>query len=160
VSILPILLGAAFAGLIIALWVRSKAKQQRRSEALTRLLDLADEMEALLNASQKKMQAMQTVVERVPSDIGALANASLDSNDKILAVKRDLLQHRLWIQQNSQTATQAEIDQACAALQRARDRIAEQIQALDAAGIDLVEATAGNELGEREPASLKRGGAE
>ena len=140
----------------LLLWYQ-RGKAKRRSNGLFRLLDLADDMERLLNLSQKRMQAMQTVVGRVPSDIGAVATAALDSSEKIKAVKRDLLQHRLWIQQHSETASQQEIDNACTALTRSRDRIAEQLQALENAGADLAQATASTEqAAEREPASLRR----
>jgi hypothetical protein len=155
-----VLISSILLGLIILvsllLWYQ-RGKAKRRSNGLFRLLDLADDMERLLNLSQKRMQAMQTVVGRVPSDIGAVATAALDSSEKIKAVKRDLLQHRLWIQQHSETASQQEIDNACTALARSRDRIAEQLQALENAGADLVQATASTEqAAEREPASLRR----
>lgn len=154
------LISSILLGLIILvsllLWYQ-RGKAKRRSNGLFRLLDLADDMERLLNLSQKRMQAMQTVVGRVPSDIGAVATAALDSSEKIKAVKRDLLQHRLWIQQHSETASQQEIDHACTALTRSRDRIAEQLQALENAGADLVQATASTEQAAgREPASLRR----
>ena len=150
-----ILLGLIILVCLLLWYQRGKAK--RRSNGLFRLLDLADDMERLLNLSQKRMQAMQTVVGRVPSDIGAVATAALDSSEKIKAVKRDLLQHRLWIQQHSETASQQEIDNACTALTRSRDRIAEQLQALENAGADLAQATASTEqAAEREPASLRR----
>lgn len=150
-----VLLGLIILVSLVLWYQRSKAK--RRSDGLFRLLDLADDMERLLNLSQKRMQAMQAVVGRVPSDIGAIANAALDSSEKIKAVKRDLLQHRLWIQQHSDTASQQEIDNACTALTRSRDRIAQQLEALENAGADLVQATANTEqAAEREPASLRR----
>ncbi len=150
-----ILLGLIILVSLILWYQRGKAKH--RSDGLFRLLDLADDMERLLNLSQKRMQAMQTVVGRVPSDIGAVATAALDSSEKTKAAKRDLLQHRLWIQQHSETASQHEIDNACTALARSRDRIAEQLQALENAGAELVQATASTEqAAEREPASLRR----
>ena len=154
------LISSILLGLIIlvslVLWFQ-RGKAKRRRDGLFRLLDLADDMERLLNLSQKRMQAMQTVVGRVPSDIGAVATAALESSEKIKAVKRDLLQHRLWIQQHSETASQLDIDNACTALARSRDRIAEQLQALENAGADLVQATASTEqAAEREPASLRR----
>jgi anion-transporting ArsA/GET3 family ATPase len=153
--LIPALIIGIFAILAFIIWRRAQLEKQRR-RGLLRLLDLADALESLLNQIQKKMQAMQTVVERVPTDIGAVANASLDSAEKIKVVKRDLLQHRLWIQQNGETASQQEIDTACTALERSRDRIAEQLQALEAAGADLAEATASNDQADREPASLRR----
>jgi len=154
--LIPLILLGLIVVASIALWLQRK-KAKRRSDGLFRLLDLADDMERLLNLSQKRMQAMQAVVGRVPSDIGAIASAALDSSEKIKAVKRDLLQHRLWIQQHSDTASQQEIDDACTALTRSRDRIAQQLEALENAGADLVQATASTEqAAEREPASLRR----
>ncbi len=156
--LIPLILLGLIVLVSLVLWqYRKKAK--RRSVGLFRLLDLADDMERLLNLSQKRMQAMQAVVGRVPSDIGAIASAALDSSEKIKAVKRDLLQHRLWIQQHSETASQQEIDDACTALTRSRDRIAEQLNALENAGADLLQATESTEqAAEREPASLRRSG--
>lgn len=154
------LIPSVLLGLIIlvslVLWNQRRAGK-RRSKGLFHLLDLADEVENLLNVSQKRMQAMQTVVGRVPSDIAATAKAALDSSEKIKAAKRDLLQHRLWIQQHSENASQQEIDNACTALTRSRDRIAEQLQALENAGADLAQATASTEQAAgREPPSLRR----
>jgi hypothetical protein len=154
--LIPLASLALITVILFLLW-QQRSKAKRRSDGLFLLLDLADDMERLLNLSQKRMQAMQAVVGRVPSDIGAVATAALDSSEKIKAVKRDLLQHRLWIQQHSETASQLEIDNACTALARSRDRIAEQLEALENAGADLVQATATTEqAAEREPASLRR----
>ncbi|MEO8003033.1 MAG: hypothetical protein ABI644_14240 [Arenimonas sp.] len=154
--LIPLILLGLIVVASFVLWQQRK-KSKRRSDGLFRLLDLADDMERLLNLSQKRMQAMQAVVGRVPSDIGAIASAALDSSEKIKAVKRDLLQHRLWIQQHSDTSSQQEIDDACTALARSRDRIAQQLEALENAGADLVQATASTEqAAEREPASLRR----
>jgi len=137
------------------LWVRHL--QTRRQKSLTRLLDLADEVERLLNRTQERMTAMQPLVERVPADIGAVAQASLGSNLPIREAKRDVLQHRLWIQKHGLTASQSEIDTACEALDRARARIASQLEELENAGADLARATeAANEAAQREPATLRR----
>ena len=137
------------------LWYRHV--QARRQKSLTRLLDLADEVERLLNRTQERMTAMQPLVERVPADIGAVAQASLGSSLPIREAKRDVLQHRLWIQKHGLTAGQAEIDTACEALDRARTRIASQLEELENAGADLARATeAANEAAQREPATLRR----
>src|SRR6187549_436247 len=90
----------------------------RRQRTLSRMLDLADEVEALLDRSAQRMAAMRPLVERVPADIAAEAAASLQGALPIREAKRDVLQHRLWIQQNSDSAEQAELDKACAALAR------------------------------------------
>ena len=71
--------------------------------------------------------------------------------------KRDLLQHRLWIKHHGQDARQAELDTACAALVRARDRLAGGLAELEHAGAELAEATEASErAAEREPATLRR----
>ena len=131
--------------------------RRRRDRTLSTLLDLADEVEALLDRSQARMQALQAVVGRVPADMAAVAQASLDGPLPVREAKRDLLQHRLWIQQNAATARQAELDAAREALARARDRLAGQLAQLEQAGAELAAATAASvAAAEREPAALRR----
>ena len=130
---------------------------RRRERTLVRLLDLADEMQALLDRSQDRMQSLQAVVGRVPADIAAVARASLDGTGPIREAKRDVLQHRLWIQQHGASASQRELETACDALDRARGRLASQLQELEQAGAELAEATAASaEAARREPPALRR----
>ncbi len=132
-------------------------KSRRRQSTLTRMLDLADDVERLLDRSQERMASLQSVVGRVPSDIGAVAQASLESSLPIREAKRDVLQHRLWIQKHAQTASQHELDEACAALDRVRQRLGGQLNELELAGAELASATAAAaEAAQREPAALRR----
>ncbi len=152
------LLFAGLAALALALpllwWL---LRTRRRDRSLVRLLDLADEMQGLLDRSQERMQAMQTVVGRVPSDIAAVAHASLESTQSIREAKRDVLQHRLWIQKHGETASLAELDVACAALDRARGRLSAKLDELESAGAELAQATeASAEAARREPPTLRR----
>jgi hypothetical protein len=146
--------------LVLAIGIPAAVVQRRHSRRalrLTRLLDAADEIERLLDRTQERMVALQPVVGRVPSDIAAVAQASLESNLPIKEAKRDVLQHRLWIQQNGETAPLAELDAALAALDRARERLARQLAELEKAGSDLAVATeAANEAARREPPTLRR----
>lgn len=146
------------AGLALALTLLWRFQRgRRRDQSLRRLLDLADEMEGLLDRSQSRMQALQAVVGRVPQDIAAVAQASLDSALPVREAKRDLLQHRLWIKHHGQTAPQSELDAACGALDRARERLASGLAELDNAGDALAEATeASEQAARREPATLRR----
>jgi len=149
---------AGAAALVLALlliwWL---ARSRRRDRSLARLLDLADEVQSLLHRSQERMQAMQAVVGRVPPDIAAVAHASLDSTQSIRDAKRDVLQHRLWIQKHGGTASQSELEAACAALDRARARLSGQLDEFDRAGAELALATeASAEAARREPAALRR----
>ena len=138
------------------LLLRHRARM-RRQRTLSRMLDLADEVEALLDRSQQRMAAMRPLVERVPADIAAEAAASLQSSLPIREAKRDVLQHRLWIQQNGDRAEQVELDKACAALARVRERLDAQLSELENVGSDLASATdAAAEAARREPPTLRR----
>jgi hypothetical protein len=145
---------------VLAIGIPAVVVQRRhntRQARLARLLDLADEVESLLDQAQQRMAALQPVVGRVSADIAAVAQASLESNLPIREAKRDVLQHRLWIQKHGETATSVELDTALAAIERARDRLAEELAELDKAGSDLAEATeAANEAARREPPTLRR----
>jgi hypothetical protein len=142
---------------LAACWALWRRPRLRRQLSLTRLLDLADEVEDLLNRSQQRMTAMQALLQRVPSDIGAVAQASLDKDLPILEAKRDVLQHRLWIQKHGDSASQSELDTACEALDRARTRIGNQLAELDRAGAELAHATdAADTAAQREPPTLRR----
>ncbi len=140
---------------IAVLWQRLRAQHRQRS--LARLLDGADEMERLLHRTRERMEAMHTVIGRVPEDMAAIARASLDSERQVQDGLRDVLEHRLWIRSHADSARQSELDAACAALDRARERIAQELDRLDRAGADLAQATdAAHEAAAREPAALRR----
>jgi len=145
---------AVFGG--VGLWSHLRGRHRQRT--LTRIMDDADAMETLLRRTRERMGVMQTVVGRMPADIAAEARASLDSNDRLQAGFRDLLQHRMWLQQNVGTASQHELDEAAAALGRARARIAAELDRLDNAGAELESATSpAIEAAVREPPALRRG---
>lgn len=138
----------------MALGYRARLRRQR---TLSRMLDLADEVEFLLDRSQERMAAMRPLVQRVPADIAAEASASLQGALPIREAKRDVLQHRLWIQQHGGSAGQPELDKACAALARVRERLDAQLAELETVGSDLASATdAAAEAALREPPTLRR----
>jgi hypothetical protein len=151
-----LLIGLVFLAIAVPLLLRHRALQLRQ-RTLERMLDLADAVEALLDRSKEKMEAMQPLVQRIPADIAAEAQASLASSLPIREAKRDVLQHRLWIQQHGASASQEELDRACAALARARERLDAQLVELEHVGSDLASATdAAAEAALREPATLRR----
>ena len=155
--LITLLLAALVALAIVTPFALQHRARLRRQRTLSRMLDLADEVEALLDRSQERMAAMRPLVERVPADIAAAANASLQGALPIREAKRDVLQHRLWIQQNSDKAGQAELDRACAALDRVRERLDGELAALENVGSDLASATdAAAEAARREPPTLRR----
>ncbi len=130
---------------------------RRRRRTLTSIMDSADAMELLLHRTRERMRAVQHVVGRIPADIAAEARASLKQEEHLQAAFRDLLQHRLWLQQNATTATRQELEEAAAALHRARERIASELDRLEHAGAELASATdPAIQAAEREPAALRR----
>jgi hypothetical protein len=137
-------------------WV---ARGRRRQRTLTGIMDSADAMELLLHRTRERMVAVQNVVGRIPADIAADARASLVREEHLQAAFRDLLQHRLWLQHNAASASQDELDEAAAALRRARARIAGELDRLDHAGAELESVTTpAMQAAQREPAALRRGG--
>jgi hypothetical protein len=145
----------ALAVAVPVVW-RDRAAMNRRL-TLARMLDLADEVETLLDRSRERMAAMRPLVERVPADIAAQAQASLEGSLPIREAKRDVLQHRLWIQQHGGSASQAELDKACAALARVIERLQGELAELETVGSDLASATeSAAEAALREPPTLRR----
>ena len=151
-----LLIGLLTLAIVVPMLMRHRAAS-RRQQTLGRMLDLADEVERLLDRSQERMAAMRPLVERVPADIAATAQASLESSLPIREAKRDVLQHRLWIQQHGGSASQAELDKACAALTRVIERLQGELAELETVGSDLASATeSAAEAALREPPTLRR----
>jgi hypothetical protein len=151
-----LLIGLLFLAIVLPLLWSHRAGQLRQ-RTLARMLDLADAVEALLDRSQERMAAMRPLVQRIPADIAAEAQASLESSLPIREAKRDVLQHRLWIQQHGGSASQRELDRAAAALARVHEKLAAQLKALENVGSDLASVTdAAAEAALREPPALRR----
>ena len=156
--LLTLLIGLAALAVVLPLLLRHRAVLKRQ-RTLARMLDLADQVEVLLDRSQEKMAAMRPLVERIPADIAAQAQASLESSLPIREAKRDVLQHRLWIQQHGGSASQGELDRAAGALARVSERLQGQLSELETVGSDLASATdAAAEAALREPPTLRRPG--
>ncbi len=130
---------------------------RRRHRLLLRLLDRADALEALLLETRQRMAAMKSVVQRVPSDIGAVAQASLDAEAPVQQGLRNVLEHRLWIAKNAANASMAELRRAVDALDRSHAQIESRLRQLEDAGAELAEVTQPVlEQQQREPAALRR----
>jgi hypothetical protein len=146
----------AFAAIALVAWIPFH-RAASRQRALIRLLQGADQLERLLLTTRERMNAMQDVVGRVPSDIGAVARASLDADQRVQQALRDLLEHRLWISKHGASASLSELKEAEQAMARARDAIASQLARLESAGAELDGATqAALEQAAREPPALRR----
>ena len=136
---------AAVAGLVFAgvmLWWHWYALR-RRGSALRELLDGADALEAQLHEYKQRMTDLKRLLAQLPSDMTAPAMASIDPNSQVQHALKEILAHRLWIKQEGATATQDALDRACAAIQRSRDQLAEQLLQLDEVGRELERAGKG-----------------
>ncbi|MCK7594821.1 hypothetical protein [Pseudomarimonas salicorniae] len=132
-------------------------RDRRRHNELRRLLDNADALEEVLHQARKRMTDMRAVVGRVAPDIGAVAQASLEADGPVQQGLRNVLEHRLWIAKNADSASLHELQRAVAALQRSHNQIAQRLEQLEGAGAELEEAARAVEEQEaREPSSLRR----
>ncbi len=140
--LLALLAAAGLAFAFLLLRARARRRHERR---LKEVLDLADAVQGLLETAGQRMDAWNG------------AQRALDGQPLVREAKRDLLQHRLWLQARGLAATPAELEAALAALRRVQARLAGELAALEDAGAALTEATgAAQEAARREPPALRR----
>ena len=106
----------------------------RRERAMLSLLHGADQLEADIKRCRVRLDRAHASVRITP---GVPAAGSSSADAAIDQALRNLLEHRLWIRDRAPQARQAQLDEAVAALQQARTRISEQLQALDQAQGEL-----------------------
>jgi hypothetical protein len=131
-----LLLAVAALAVLLSLWYRQRG-WRRRMRATRQLLDGADALEAQLLDCRARMQRLREMLVALPEEMSADANSALTADDKVQAGLRDLLGHRLWIKQNAGSATVAELDAACAAIERTRHVMDSQLARLDAITSEL-----------------------
>jgi len=153
-------LGAALVVLVGAfgLWFAYKlSRRDRRDNALRSLLDGADALERQLHDCRERMQRLQKLLSQLPSDMTRPALAALDPEGQVKTALRDVLAHRLWIQQNGETASLQQLDDALSAISKSRDQLSGQLKRLDEVGSEL--AAAGAELKAAYSLSARKGSA-
>jgi len=139
----PYLLLLLLAGLLVLLLVWLNARRLRQRENLIRaLLDGADALEAQLQECRSRMQSLKEMLIALPEEMSERANTALSADDKVDAALKDLLAHRLWIQQNSETATLQELEAARVALAQSSATLQAQLDRLAAISSDLQRARA------------------
>jgi hypothetical protein len=130
VAYLFFMLLAALLLLLLLVWQRQHA-WRRRERSIRRLLDGADALEAQLLDCRARMQRLRSMLVALPDEMSANANNALTADDKVQAGLRDLLAHRLWIKQHAETASTAELDAACSAIDQSRQVMESQLARLD-----------------------------
>jgi len=140
ITVLYLILIAA-AGVLLLLFLALRQHElSRRDRAVRRLLDGADALESQLRNCRQRMQQLRTMLVALPEEMSASADSALAADEKIDAGLRDLLAHRLWISQKAPSASRAELEAACAAIEQSRQIMHSQLARLDAITGDLAQA--------------------
>ena len=131
----------AAALLLLPPWLRTRRLRQREN-MIRALLDGADALEARLQECRSRMQSLKEMLVALPEEMSERANTALSADDKVDAALKDLLAHRLWIQQNAATATLQELEAARVALAQSGATLQAQLDRLAAISDDLQRARA------------------
>jgi translation initiation factor 2B subunit (eIF-2B alpha/beta/delta family) len=146
------LLGVAIAAALgLALVALHERRQRRRQQAIRELLDGADALEAQLQECRERMQHLRDLLRILPAEMSARADHALRADAKVQAALRDLLAHRLWIQQHAAAATPSQIHAARTALVHSGSTLAALLRCLADVGGELERAQAGAQTAGRKP---------
>lgn len=121
---------------VLGLWLRDRGDHGRQN-AIRALLDGADALEARLQECRERMQHLRDMLIVLPEEMSAGADTALQADAKVQAALRDLLAHRLWIQQHAATASPRELAQAQQALDQSGATLQAQLDRLAAIAADL-----------------------
>jgi hypothetical protein len=88
------------------------------------------------------MQHLRDMLVVLPEEMSARADTALQADAKVQAALKDLLAHRLWIQQHAATASPRELAQAQQALNQSGATLQAQLDRLAAISSDLQRAQA------------------
>ena len=129
---------ALLAAIVLLVFASMRGRRRRmRENAIRRLLDGADALEAQLHECKQRMQRLRGMLSVLPEEMSAQADSALQSDAKVRAALKDLLAHRLWIQQHAATATLQQFGVAGAALNQSSSTLAAQIERLTVITNDL-----------------------
>ncbi|MBS0569734.1 MAG: hypothetical protein JSS28_03950 [Proteobacteria bacterium] len=144
----------AAVGLIVAscaLWLRERGLRGRHA-AIGALLDGADALERRLQECRERMQHLRDMLTVLPEEMSERADSALQADAKVQAALKDLLAHRLWIQQHAAAASLRELDAARCALEQSGATLQAQLDRLAGIAADLQRA-------QTEARTLKKPGA-
>ena len=99
--VIYLLIVAVAATVLFATLYMRERNLNRRQQAIRALLDGADAVEAQLQACRERMQRLREMLSILPEEMSARAYNALDADAKVQAALKDLLAHRLWIQQHA-----------------------------------------------------------
>lgn len=126
---------------MLGLWLRDRGERGRQN-AIRALLDGADLLESRLQECRERTQHLRDMLVVLPEEMSARADSALQTEAKVQAALKDLLAHRLWIQQRAATASPHELAQARQALDQSGATLQAQLDRLAAIAADLQRAQA------------------
>jgi chemotaxis protein histidine kinase CheA len=132
-----LLIAAVAATVMFATLYMRERNLNRRQQAIRALLDGADALEAQLQAYRERMQRLREMLSILPEEMSARADNALDADAKVQAALKDLLAHRLWIQQHAETAPIEQFSAARGALTQSGLTLSALLRRLDEASGDL-----------------------
>jgi hypothetical protein len=121
---------------VLGLWLRDRGERGRQN-AIRALLDGADALESRLQECRERMQHLRDMLVVLPEEMSAQADSALQADAKVQAALKDLLAHRLWIQQRAATASLQELTRARQALDQSGTTLQAQLDRLAAIAADL-----------------------
>lgn len=122
------LAATAVLAVVACAWVVRHQRVRRRHGALQSLMDNADRLETDLKDCRDRLQRAHAVMSVSP-DVPAAGE--IEAQQAVDSGLRALLQQRLWIRDRGGEASQRELDDAVAALVRARHQLEPRLRALD-----------------------------
>lgn len=126
---------------VAGLWLRDRGGRSRQN-AIRALLDGADALESHLQECRERMRHLRDMLVVLPEEMSARADSALQADAKVQAALKDLLAHRLWIQQHATTASLHELAQAQRALDQSGATLQSQLDRLATISTDLQRAQA------------------
>jgi len=136
-TVVTLVLAVIAAGLLWAGWRKHSHRSLQRA-----LVDGADELEVSLQRCRERMEELKQMLGRLPSEMAANANASLDARDAFQVALREVLAHRLWIRDHAAQATLTELRAAHEALASSKRSVDVQLARLDIVRGELTDAYA------------------
>jgi hypothetical protein len=129
---MTILLACAVLALLGLLAARRRERRLLRQRVLLgEILDLADALERELLECRARLREVPALAAATLSASEQLsARATLAAEPQVQDALRDLLAHRLWLKQNSASASETELVSARNALVATRESLARQMERL------------------------------
>jgi hypothetical protein len=137
-----VIVSTVVAGLLFAGLILRERELRRKPRLLAQIMDEADALEYELHECRARLREIPALVATLPPSDQLSARATLVAEPQVQAALRDLLANRLWLKENAEMATIAELESARAALAGAKAALATQLERLAGVRADLENARA------------------